>query len=665
MVAKRNLSKRPEDLQVAFLPEVSPEVSTAARVEGVEISNTLWAQAVASSATDAIPSSAVSTDAATAVPPASVSGGSASAVAGTGLHWGWYVAGAAVAGAASAGGGGGGSTGANQPASNQPQTGENGAGSTGGSGANNPAGRPTVTITDDVQGTHSAGPSAVREGYLYAGDLVIVATPVTFTFQFSEPVFGFSASNVSVIGGIKSVFSTISGSRYTLSVLPSPGEETMTVGILEGQVIDADRNGNIAAAVTQSVDLFRPTVRMTDNWNTTATGDITFTLEPSETFVGFTQSDIRYSYPSGVPAATVRSASLSQVTITPAPNTEGTITLSIAANSFTDEVGYANRAISLGQTYDVRSPTVTISDNVTGVATGAVTFDITFSERVTGFSVDDVVVSGGTKGTLAGSGSNYSITVTPPTIGTGAITIDVAAGAAVDSAGNPNPVAPQYAQAYEPPPLPPRGSVIDLGVYGKLIHPVKVDGNWYYAWDMNGDGDHNSVVDTTGRWSQSGAVVNSSGTGYRYDEASHDLLDGIFTQDANGIVGGNGNTNDTFRYATLNGIRVALPTLGSLTPPVSGQQSYPGTSVDNNPIGEANVTYNDLLAIWDGHNGSGVVTGVNAHITGWSEDTYWSATPHGGNHALLYFGAGYYQLGGVISSFNTESEYGFVALQVL
>ena len=79
------------------------------------------------------------------------------------------------------------------------------------------------------------------------------------------------------------------------------------------------------------------------------------------------------------------------------------------------------------------APTLTISDSTVGTASGDVSFSFSFSEEVTGFTVDDISVSGGTKGTLSGSGSSYSLTVSPTSETTGTITVDVAAGAANSS----------------------------------------------------------------------------------------------------------------------------------------------------------------------------------------------------------------------------------------
>lgn len=102
---------------------------------------------------------------------------------------------------------------------------------------------------------------------------------------------------------------------------------------------------------------------------------------------------------------------------------------------------------------------------------------------VSGTASGDVTVSGGSKGSFSGSGASYTLVVSPNPNSSGNLALSVAAGAAQDAAGNPNTAASAAAQAYDTlPDYPPGQAVIDLGVYGKLLHPVKVDGeNWYYV----------------------------------------------------------------------------------------------------------------------------------------------------------------------------------------
>ena len=157
-------------------------------------------------------------------------------------------------------------------------------------------------------------------------------------------------------------------------------------------------------------------------------------------------------------------------------------------------------------------------------------------------------------------------------------------------------------------------SVIDLGGSGKLIAPYQSGGNWYYFWDINGDG--------------------AAGGG---DDVTHDFLDGIFTKNILGEIDGNlQNTNDTYRYANLNGVNVALPTIG-----------------DGNPFASDgyNVNfYTDYAKIFNG----------NTDPAGWSGEYiyYWTSTQ------------GYYGHGTVTSNENfvtvlDDRTYLNVALQVL
>ncbi len=99
---------------------------------------------------------------------------------------------------------------------------------------------------------------------------------------------------------------------------------------------------------------------------------------------------------------------------------------------------------------DTVAPTVAITSNVSAgtTATGGVTFTFTFSESVgSSFTVDDVVVTGGTKGTFTmASGTLATLVVTPAAGTTGTISASIAAGKFSDLAGNSNTVAPSPVQ---------------------------------------------------------------------------------------------------------------------------------------------------------------------------------------------------------------------------
>ncbi|MEF1227580.1 Ig-like domain-containing protein, partial [Vibrio fortis] len=120
-------------------------------------------------------------------------------------------------------------------------------------------------------------------------------------------------------------------------------------------------------------------------------------------------------------------------------------TLTLASPGVSNSLS-ANKAIII----DGVSPTVSISDDTTGTATGDITYTFTFSETVTGFTADDITVSGGSKGSFtAVSGTVYTLVVTPTAGSTSDITVDVAADVATDAAGNTNTAATQSTQAVD------------------------------------------------------------------------------------------------------------------------------------------------------------------------------------------------------------------------
>ena len=87
---------------------------------------------------------------------------------------------------------------------------------------------------------------------------------------------------------------------------------------------------------------------------------------------------------------------------------------------------------------DATKPTVSITASAALFTTSTFDVTVTFSESVTGFVLSDASISGGSA-TLSGSGTTYTLTITPSADGD--VTIDVAAGVASDAAGNANKAA--------------------------------------------------------------------------------------------------------------------------------------------------------------------------------------------------------------------------------
>jgi hypothetical protein len=108
-------------------------------------------------------------------------------------------------------------------------------------------------------------------------------------------------------------------------------------------------------------------------------------------------------------------------------------------SSFRFFTGVANQGLALklsGSPADTTPPTAAVTPTGTTTNASPLTFTLAFSKPVTGLTTAGLTVTNGTVGTLSGSGSSYTIPVTP--LGQGAVTCKVNAGAAQDSSGNNN-----------------------------------------------------------------------------------------------------------------------------------------------------------------------------------------------------------------------------------
>ena len=130
---------------------------------------------------------------------------------------------------------------------------------------------------------------------------------------------------------------------------------------------------------------------------------------------------------------------------------------------------------------DIVAPTVAITDNVAGAtATGPVTFTFTFSEDVgTSFTVEDLVVAGGTAGALAKTDATHYTLVVTPTGASGTVSVSLAANKFEDIAHNPNTAAATQSQAFaianEPTTAPTAPTALAanvLSIYSDAYTPV-------------------------------------------------------------------------------------------------------------------------------------------------------------------------------------------------
>jgi hypothetical protein len=316
---------------------------------------------------------------------------------------------------------------------------------------------PAVTVTDNRNGLTNGA--------------------INYTFTFGEAVTGFSAEDVTVTNGAKGAFtpSTVAGEAgrvYTLVVTPTTGfEGNVTVDVAASAASDAAGNASTAAPQSvQAVDTKPTAVTITDNREGLTNGAITYTFTFAEAVTGFTADDVTVANGTkGVFTPSTAAGEAGRVytlVVTPTAGFEGNVTVDVAASAASDAAGNASTAaLQSVQAVDTKVPTVAITDNREGLTNGAITYTFTFAEAVTGFTADDVTVANGAKGaftpsTVAGeAGRVYTLVVTPTTSFEGNVTVDVAASAASDVAGNASTAALQSVQAVDT--KPPAVTITD------------------------------------------------------------------------------------------------------------------------------------------------------------------------------------------------------------
>jgi hypothetical protein len=295
-----------------------------------------------------------------------------------------------------------------------------------------PAG-PTI---DAVAGDDSVSAAERAAGVTVTGTVAEANRPVTVTW------------------GATSIAATVTGTTWSAAFgsgqVPADGATTVSATFV-------NTAGTTSTATNRpvNVDTVAPTVVTIEAPPGTITGPTTFTFTFSEAVSGFTSADIARSAGVTVGAVTTVSSTVYQALVTP-PAGSGTLSISVPAAGVADGAGNQNAASSaLNRAYappDTTPPTLTITDNVAGSATGPVTYTFQFSENVTGFAQGDIDVTGAAatvSGFTAVDGDTYTAIVTPPA-GSGAFTVSVAGGAAQDAAGNGNTAASSSSQAFAP-----------------------------------------------------------------------------------------------------------------------------------------------------------------------------------------------------------------------
>ena len=217
---------------------------------------------------------------------------------------------------------------------------------------------------------------------------------------------------------------------YTATVTPT-ASGTVTVEVVADAVADRLGNGNSATSLSIEYDGDAPTVTMSGGGSGSVSGPFTLSIAFSEKVDGFTIDDL---VASNATLSGFSDTGGGSYTVSVAPTSSGVVTVDIGAGAATDGVGNASEAAQYTVNADLRGPSVELALAGEEPVTGPFGITVTFSETVSGFSVDDIAVENGTAGSVSGSGAAYAATITP-TSG-GEVTVSIPADAARDGAGN-------------------------------------------------------------------------------------------------------------------------------------------------------------------------------------------------------------------------------------
>lgn len=295
--------------------------------------------------------------------------------------------------------------------------------------AGNPNAATSFSVTIDTQGPIVTISSTVSSP--------TKTSPISVTFTFDEEVnfMTFSADDLVAGNFTASEPTTEDNITYTSNISPTAQGE-LSISLKEGVVEDLAGNTNTeTGSFTITYDDVPPTVTITGVSGVNNTNPATMTFTFSEAVTGFTLDDI------SVTNATKGSFSGSGAVYTAdiTPSGAGAITVSVAENTVTDVAGNANATGATKEiAFDATRPTVTITGAPQAPVTSKepVTFTFTFSEVVSGFTLDDISVTNATASELTDNNPVFTAKITPLSIGT--ISLTVAENVTTDLAGNGN-----------------------------------------------------------------------------------------------------------------------------------------------------------------------------------------------------------------------------------
>ena len=265
--------------------------------------------------------------------------------------------------------------------------------------------------------------------------------PFDVTVTFNENVTGLRLAEVGVTGGTATgTFPTEAEDVFTVRVTPAANAESVVVAVSASVAQDAAGNGNTAAtSLTVSVmpaDNTGPNLTVT---SPAANARVVNAL--SQTIAGGCEAGgtaVSFSVDGGTPVTTScgSNGTYSQAVSLSSPDGNKTVEVSQG-----DGNGNTSR-VSVAFTLDQSRPTVALTRSGTEAVSGPFDVTVTFNENVTGLTLAEVGVTGGTAtGTFPTEAEDvFTVRVTPNS-NVPSVVVAVGASVAQDAAGNENTAA--------------------------------------------------------------------------------------------------------------------------------------------------------------------------------------------------------------------------------
>jgi YVTN family beta-propeller protein len=287
-----------------------------------------------------------------------------------------------------------------------------------------------VSFLSQIDDAIVHAPSPLRVQLATASSSVNASFPVTGVL--SEAATGFTVNDIGITGGTLRGFKS-SGTSFSFYVEPTAAQ--VSIAIAANVMSDATGLGNLASNVlnlTNTSDVTRPVITLATTASTVSSA-FEIRVLASETISGLTAADFTVTNGS----ATNLSGSGANYTATIVPAAAGRVTVQLPAEAVTDAA--ENGSLASNRLSVVYAPvndtplTVTLATATTEVS-GTFDVSVTFSESVSGVTLNDFIVTNGSATALSGSGSEYVVVVTPTA--DGAVTIQCAANAVRNNAAS-------------------------------------------------------------------------------------------------------------------------------------------------------------------------------------------------------------------------------------